>query len=193
MSDDKAVTDVIIERYALHLLNGNSINNTPILVGTIFHYMTAVNDYYKTNRRHPPFDRKGDTNANKLLNKQKEYEDVAADLSYRPADAALQELKRSSHCDSDGSEPMDVFESSSLGGGDRQKRAIGRATVRMLGSAAWQAGGHWRQASTAQFGWLQKAVATGTKEGSLSPLFDGAAWVGALEEQLASAWARQPQ
>lgn len=78
MSDDKAVTDVIIERYALHLLNGNSINNTPILVGTIFHYMTAVNDYYKTNRRHPPFDRKGDTNANKLLNKQKEYEDVAA-------------------------------------------------------------------------------------------------------------------
>jgi hypothetical protein len=128
-----------------------------------------------------------------VTHSEKEYEDVAADLSYRPADAALQELKRSSHCDSDGSEPMDVSESSSLGGGDRQKRAIGRATVRMLGSAAWQAGGHWRQASTTQFGWLQKAVATGTKEGSLSPLFDGAAWVGALEEQLASAWARQPQ
>ena len=41
--------------------------------------------------------------------------------------------------------------------------------------------------------WLQKVVAAGTKEGSLSPLFDGAAWVGALEEQLASAWARRPQ
>lgn len=95
-----------------------------------------------------------------VTHSEKEYEDVAADLSCRAPDATLREVHR-------------------FGGTGVA------ATERLLGSVGWQAG-RWRQASMAQFGWLQKAV----MEGKTSmPLFDGVKWVGALEEQLAKAWA----
>ena len=94
-----------------------------------------------------------------VTHSEKEYEDVAADLSCRHPDATLRELER-------------------LG------VRVGRGTARLLGSGGWQAG-RWRAASTAEFAWLQDRVAEGKAS---RPLFDGAAWVRALEGQLATVW-----
>ena len=119
-----------------------------------------------------------------ITHSEKEYEDVAAELSARPPDAAVRELGRACYY------LRSAGENSTRGNGRaRPPCAIGAATLQMLGKTAWQAGGHWRQASTAQFGWLQAAVAAGRQPPS--PLFDGEAWVRALEEQLASIWSRQ--
>jgi hypothetical protein len=119
-----------------------------------------------------------------VTHSEKEYEDVAVDLSSRAPDAAVRELDRA--CDylrSGGADPA------SENMRTREACAIGPATVQLLSKIAWQAGGRWRQASTAQFGWLQNAVA-GDRQ-ALSPLFDGEAWVHALEGQLARVWAQQ--
>ena len=117
-----------------------------------------------------------------VTHSEKEYEDVAADLSSRAPDAAIRELGRACGYLTSG-----AAESATGNRRTRDACAVGAATVQLLSKMAWQAGGRWRQASTAQFGWLQDAVATGRQPPS--PLFDGKAWDRALESQLARIWA----
>ena len=118
-----------------------------------------------------------------VTHSEKEYEDVAVDLSSRAPDAVVRELGRA--CDYLSRGAADPARGNTR---KRETCPVGPATVQLLIKTSWQAG-RWRQASTVQFGWLQDAVA-GDRQAP-SPLFDGEAWVHALEGQLARIWAQQ--
>ena len=47
LTSDTKITDLIVERYINSLLDGYTIKNERIAVGTIPGYMRAVNQYYK--------------------------------------------------------------------------------------------------------------------------------------------------
>ena len=75
LTNDREKTDEIMGRYVSFLLDGYTLNNIPIAVDTILGYMRAVNEYYKKHRFNPPFDKKDETDAARLLVEQKKYED----------------------------------------------------------------------------------------------------------------------
>ena len=75
LTNDKEVTDTIMERYVSFLLDGYTIQNIPIPVDTIAGYMRSVNTYYKKRRFNHPFDKKSETYAAKLLVEQAKFED----------------------------------------------------------------------------------------------------------------------
>ena len=74
MTDDVTFTDEIMERYVIFLLEGFTIQNIKIKADTIYGYMLCVNAYYKKYRCNPPYDKKTETAAAKLLKNQKDFE-----------------------------------------------------------------------------------------------------------------------
>ena len=75
LTNNKLVTDEIIERYTVYLLSGYTINDEKIMVDTIKGYLRAVNNYYKAKNLRIPWDWHLDTShASKLLADQKKFE-----------------------------------------------------------------------------------------------------------------------
>ena len=60
----------------MFLLNGFTIKNMKIKVGTIKSYLLVVNKYYKEKSRNPPFDYKSNLKTARLLIEQERYEDL---------------------------------------------------------------------------------------------------------------------
>ena len=56
MTNNKLVTDEIIERYTVYLLSGYTINDEKIMVDTIKGYLRAVNNYYEAKNLRIPWD-----------------------------------------------------------------------------------------------------------------------------------------
>ena len=67
LTNDKDVTDEIMERHVSFLLEGYTINNISIAVDTIAGYTRAVNMYYKKRHFNHLFDKKLETDEAKLL------------------------------------------------------------------------------------------------------------------------------
>ena len=55
LTNDKEITDTIMERYVSFLLDGYTIQNISIAVDTISGYTRAVNMYYQKRRFNHPF------------------------------------------------------------------------------------------------------------------------------------------
>ena len=75
LTDNKEVTDTIMEWYVSFLLDGYTIQNISITVDTIAGYTRAVNTYYKKRCFNHPFDKKSGTDAAKLLAEQVKFKD----------------------------------------------------------------------------------------------------------------------
>ena len=75
LKNNKDATDEITEPYVSFLLEGYTISNIFIAVGTIAGYMRAVNTYYKKRCFNHPFDKKLETDAAIFLVEQAKFED----------------------------------------------------------------------------------------------------------------------
>ena len=62
--------------YVCFLLNGFTIKNIKIKVGTIKSYLLVVNEHYKTQSRNPPFEYKSNSKTARLLAEQERYKDL---------------------------------------------------------------------------------------------------------------------
>ena len=62
--------------YVCFLLNGFTIKNIKIKVGTIKSYLLVVNEHYKTQSRNPPFEYKSNSKTARLLAEQERYENL---------------------------------------------------------------------------------------------------------------------
>ena len=67
LTNDVTITDEIMERFILFLLEGYTINKIKVKAGTIGGYTKCVNDPYYKLRFNKPFEIKSDTAAAKLL------------------------------------------------------------------------------------------------------------------------------
>ena len=67
LTNDVIITDKIMERFILFLLEGHTINKIKVKAGTIGGYMKCVNDHYHKLRFNKPFGIKSDMAAAKLL------------------------------------------------------------------------------------------------------------------------------
>ena len=76
LTNDHTVTDKILSMYVCFLLNGFTIKNIKIKVGTIKSYLLVVNDHYKTQSRNPPFEYKSNSRTARLLAEQERYWDL---------------------------------------------------------------------------------------------------------------------
>ena len=74
LTNNKEVTDEIMTRYVIFLIDGYTINGNPILVGTIRAYLEVVNKHYQTNGLARPFDHRSESDAATLLQEQEKFE-----------------------------------------------------------------------------------------------------------------------
>jgi hypothetical protein len=75
LTNDVEVTDEIMTRYVVFLQQGFSIKHIKILAGTIEEYLRCVNVYYKKHQFNPPFSKKSESDAAKLVKNQESFED----------------------------------------------------------------------------------------------------------------------
>jgi len=84
LTNNYVVTNEILGRYAVFLLDGFTLQNAnkeedgKILAGTIKGYLTAVNEHYRKSGYREPFDPKDESDASALLREQKKFEDEPA-------------------------------------------------------------------------------------------------------------------
>ena len=76
LTNDVDVTDDIMEKYVVYLLEGFTLQKRQIQADTIYGYMRCVNDHYRKKRYLPPFAKKSDTTAARLLIAQAKVEDA---------------------------------------------------------------------------------------------------------------------
>ena len=79
MSNDCRIVDSIFGRYVVSLLGGFSINNIEIKVGTISGYLSAVKNHYKAHSYDKPCLKGDNSDADRLLREQKEFEGASAE------------------------------------------------------------------------------------------------------------------
>ena len=75
MTNNGIVTNTIITKYVIFLLDGFTMNGNRILVGTIRSYLHAVNIYYKEKDFIQPFENGRNSDAAQLLHEQVKFED----------------------------------------------------------------------------------------------------------------------
>ena len=75
LTDDRPITDLVLERYVNLLLDGFTINFESVAVVTIAGYMRAVNAYYKSLGLTEPWSKTSKTTAASLLESQSKVEE----------------------------------------------------------------------------------------------------------------------
>ena len=76
LTNDVAVTDNIMEKYVVYLLEGFTLQGKKIQADTIDGYMKCVNEHYRKKRYLPLYAKKLDTTAVRLINAQVKVENA---------------------------------------------------------------------------------------------------------------------